>query len=476
MEAFSEQLSFGWNARLRKAPFVPYVDRFLYSPAFPLLMGALSFLSCAYSVEIPVYACYCGIFLYLCLFGRDYLPAIPLIVFCYIAPSSANNPGRNEQSVFWASGLVILALFVAIVGSVILRLATDRDLGGRTFLRKKRALLPGILALSASYVLGGVGSGHYFDHGYNNLLFVFLQIISIFLPYYFISGGVLWEKAPKNYLAWTAICVGFVVVAETVNCFLTREVVREGAIFREEIYVGWGHYNNMGGLLVMMMPFAFMLACGRKWGWFWQLVGVALFGGVVLTCSRGSILTACILLVLCCLLVVFRAERRWAAILVNVGTAAVAGAALWVFRDTILLNYWDSADNDALSRFAIYKAGLEQFLEFPVFGGTFFPVSYDLFGWAEVDAMSAFAAPRWHNTIVQLLASGGIVALIAYGFHRFQTIRLIWKKPTTGNLCIGLSVAAFLIASLLDCHFFNVGPTLFYAMALAFAENIPEAQ
>ena len=39
---------------------------------------------------------------------------------------------------------------------------------------------------------------------------------------------------------------------------------------------------------------------------------------------------------------------------------------------------------------------------------------------------------------------------------------------------IGLSILVLLLTSLLDCHFFNIGPVLFYSMALAFAEKINE--
>ena len=39
-----------------------------------------------------------------------------------------------------------------------------------------------------------------------------------------------------------------------------------------------------------------------------------------------------------------------------------------------------------------------------------------------------------------------------------------------------LSVMALLLASLLDCHFFNVGPVLFYSMALAYAEKIERSK
>ena len=72
------------------------------------------------------------------------------------------------------------------------------------------------------------------------------------------------------------------------------------------------------------------------------------------------------------------------------------------------------------------------------------------------------------------MSSCGSVGLIAYAFHRFQTIKLIFKKPNAEKSFIGLSILALLLMSMLDCHFFNIGPTLIYSMALAFAENIGE--
>ena len=70
-----------------------------------------------------------------------------------------------------------------------------------------------------------------------------------------------------------------------------------------------------------------------------------------------------------------------------------------------------------------------------------------------------------------MLASCGIVGMGAYLIHRLQTYRLILRNRSTEKTFIGLAVLALLICSLFDCHFFNVGPGLFYSMALAFAEN-----
>jgi O-antigen ligase len=87
-----------------------------------------------------------------------------------------------------------------------------------------------------------------------------------------------------------------------------------------------------------------------------------------------------------------------------------------------------------------------------------------------VAEFSAFFPSRWHNTIIQLLASCGVVGLLAYCYHRYQTIRLFVKKRTTVNVYIGIYIVTLLGMSLLDCHFFNVGPVLFYSIALAVME------
>jgi hypothetical protein len=54
-----------------------------------------------------------------------------------------------------------------------------------------------------------------------------------------------------------------------------------------------------------------------------------------------------------------------------------------------------------------------------------------------------------------------------------QTIRLFWRKRQRNMTFLGISLISLLLMSLLDCHFYNVGPALFYSAALAFAEKCP---
>ena len=65
--------------------------------------------------------------------------------------------------------------------------------------------------------------------------------------------------------------------------------------------------------------------------------------------------------------------------------------------------------------------------------------------------------------------------LTEYG-ERAIGVKLFFDTLSKETVFIGASVFVLLICSLFDCHFFNIGPTLFYAMALAFAENCNRKQ
>ena len=121
-------------------------------------------------------------------------------------------------------------------------------------------------------------------------------------------------------------------------------------------------------------------------------------------------------------------------------------------------------------RATLYKSGIESVDIEPSFGMTFYPTTYDIYDVATLESFSSFFPPRWHNTIIQILVSCGFVGLFAYLVHRISTVAVFVKRKNQVNIFIGISILSLLIMSLLDCHFFNVGPTLFYSMMLAVME------
>lgn len=456
-----------------------WVERFVYSKAFICLIAVIAASGNLFSVELAAYTVYIGLAVSISLFGRDLLPLVPIVIFAYITPSAANNPGRNGASVFYPAngGAYLICLAFLFAAALVIRLCADPELGGMKFLRTKRKLLPGMLALGAAYMLSGIGSRGYADHGVKNVFFGLIQFLGVFLLYFLLTGGVKWEKASRDYLAWTGLAVGLVLLTQIGGIYLNGNIFEDGAILRSRIFTGWGIHNNIGGLLAMMVPFPFYFACKRQRSWRYVLLASAFLLGVVLTCSRGSILGAGAAYCVSFLIALRYGKNKranFAAFLAVVIPAALCLLAFHkefysVFRDML------SKKLDPQSRDVFFVEGLRQFLQYPVFGGSFYPVDFVPWDWADLEAFSSFFPPRWHNTVIQLLAGCGIVGILAYGVHRIQTLKLFWKAPSLQKTFIGLSVLVLLGTSLLDCHFFNVGPTLFYSMALAFAEKGAEA-
>ena len=460
---------------LGRASYLRAFDDFLYKPAYFLLCGGLTVLANVCGAELFTYTCFVLIALYLCLFGRDLLPIMPLVICSYIAPSRSNNPGISNESIFSPArgGIYLIILAALMIVALIYRLIRDKELGRKAFFKCKRTLLPGMLALGLAYLLSGIGSAQLSKVVWQNLLFAFIQAASVIVLYVLLTGTVKWDQAPTGYLAWTGMCVGYVLLAELAFIYFRYQVIQSGVIERTLIYSGWGHYNNIGALLAMMIPFPFFLTGKGKHTGVFYFSGLLFLGGVLFTCSRGSILCGVVTYLASYTVSLLHSRRARANATIHIATALVFLTIFLVFADDLLRLFRTLLGHglDPFERDTGYIAGWKQFLKYPVFGGTFYPVDYPLFTWATSEEFVAFFPPRWHNTIIQMLASCGIVGFAAYSFHRIQTLQLFLRRFSGKKMFALVSMATLLATSMVDCHFFNVGPVLFYSMMLAFVEK-----
>ncbi len=456
-------------------PWATVIHKFLYSPAYFFLIGFLTVLSNTCNAELFVYTCFIIIGIYICFMARDLLPLTPMIVCGYITPSVGNNPGVNDSSIFsfHGGGLYIILLVVLFLISLIYRLATDPDFGGKKFFARKRTLLPGILALGFAYLLSGFGSGQWDKIGWQNLLFATLQFLSIGLIYFILSGGICWEQAPEKYLAWAGVCVGYVLLAELLFIFWDSNIIFEGRILRDKIYTGWGHYNNIGALLAMMIPFPFFLTGKSRYPSLFYFTALLFFAGLLLTCSRGSILFGIIIYLISYIFSLFSSGQARRSFGIHIFTVLLAGVLIFYYSEELRWLFFSivNAGFASKEREEIYSQGIAQFLKFPIFGGSFFPVNNALFSWSTSESFVSFFPPRWHNTLIQILASCGTVGIVAYLFHRVQTILLFIRDFSREKMFVAFSILALLLTSMLDCHLFNIGPAMFYSVALTFVEH-----
>lgn len=447
------------------------INCFLASPRYVIAAVLLTMAANMLSMELAVYSVFAAVAVYVCFWGDDLLPLLPLVICGYFAPSVKNNPGRNEQSVFSVGhgGGYILFLAALIGAAILFRVVKDR----RRFFSKKYTLLSGMLVLLGAYLLSGLGSAGYTERAGKNVLFALLQGGTIILPYFLFSGGVNWGKARKDYFAWVGFGTGCLLVGQILWIYCTNGVVVDGVIDRKQIYTGWGMYNNIGGALAMMIPFAFCLATKYRRGWIGTVVGTGFLLGVFLTCSRSSILTGTAIYLVCIFLMLRYARNRRHNTIALVTAVGLVLLSVALFHRYLLHLFSSLLENglDPSSRDEIYWEGWKLFKRYPIFGGSFYPAGYKPWEWSTNAGFTGFFPPRWHNTVIQLLASCGGVGLCAYLLHRVQTLRMILKNNTREKTFIGCAMLALVVSSMLDCHFFNIGPVLFYSMGLAFGEN-----
>ncbi len=468
-------------ASVKNSAAIKSINQVICSPWGVGILGVLTVLAFALSLEVAFYTFVVLYTIYVGLFADDLSPIMPLFILCYVTPSPHNNPGMSDQGLFYgASGIYLICIVSVAVLVLLLRIALDKDFGLRRLFTLKRTLLGGIIALGASYFLSGIMHEQYPEYAKGNLLFAFIQFASVFLLYFILSASVKWDRFNPDYFAWVGLIMGFVVSAEVIFLYITNNVIVDGSIFRNNISSGWGCYNNIGAIISMSIPFAFYFAARKKLSSIFLLIACLLFGMVILSGSRGSLVGAMYAFIACFVFTDFHGHyKKGFRITAMTLLCTVAAVALLfpneistVFNQIPNIAHIESGSlvvNDS-GRIEMYKNGWKVFLNNPIFGQSFYPIDYNLIGFAQMAEFNSFFPPRWHNTVIQMLASCGIVGMLAYSYHRIDTFRLYFKKRTLTNTYILHFIITLLVMSLLDCHFFNVGPVLFYSTALAVME------
>ena len=451
--------------------FICALQGFFRSVWYQALIVFLMVCANVFALELPVFYLYLLLGLLAVLFAEDTLPLVPIFCCAYMTISPENNPATKVgESAFYdpafqAQFIAILAIAaLAVAARLVHSLAFSPTREER---RGTPALSFGFLALGLSYVLGGLFSASYSGR---TALFGLVEIASLCALYYFFYYTVNFRHAEKDYLLRLFLLLGFGIMLETVRLYFLPGVVTETGVDRGQLTTGWGMYNNIGCIEAMCIPASFYYAATRKNGWRFTLLGCLTLAGVVLTQSRGSILFGGLVFLACFVLVILksRGKERLFHLLVAGALILLAMVAFAVFFEEAMKLFSSMIRFDANGREEIWRSGLKQFAEHPLFGVGFYEC--EAFRWGELPS-DAFLPPRYHNTLLQLMASGGLAALAAYIFHRFETVRLFLKRRTRENIFLAFIVLVLLLTSLLDCHFFNFGPGLLYSVILVFIER-----
>lgn len=462
--------------KLKNSRFMQHLNGFFRSGWFAALIAALMAVSELFALEIPVYYLYVLFGCLICFFCEDTLGIIPIVCCSYMTFSAQNNAGKfTDATAFSDPKVVVQFTFILCVGVAVLlgrlvtKLIQDPHRGFPRF-------AIGFLLLGLAYALGGVMGG-YFET--RSVIFGLTQLLALSGLYFFCRFSVDMEKTDASYFLLVMTCIGVGLCAEIVGMYFNEGAISAEGVVRTNLYTGWGIHNNVGCAMAMCMPAPFYFSVKRKNGWIYTIVGCFFMLAVVLSQSRGAMIFGAVVFLASGVFVLTQSkgmERIWN-LTVFLAVLIALFVSMIVLRAQLnaLFSSLIESGTDDYGRRTTWERCIEKFKESPIFGVGFYHTPGTVLTLGNMQTtdgavFETFMPPRAHNTYIQLITSGGLVALGAYAFHRLETLIHFFRRPTAGKVVIALSISALLLTSVLDCHFFNLGPGILYGALLFFAE------
>ncbi len=387
---------------------------------------------------------------------------MPVMSAVFIVSGKTYTPGNTgyaerylKPSVLIPLGITAALLIVSLVLFIVRNRKTANPLpSGKTWMS--------LLILCCVLLCNGA-----FAEGYTplNLFFAFIIAVSLLAVYLLFAFFLDIDKQIFDRFMYCLVVLGLLICFELLVAYCTTVQFVDGAIVKGSVVLGWGVWTHIGGMLVFLLPAHFYFVASHKYGWLAMASGMLQFVCIMLSQSRGALLMGGVMLLLCLAYLLLKGKNRKTnriVVLAMLGVGVVGSVFLFDKVLSLIQNFLDSGFDDN-GRFALWRAGLENFLEYPILGSGFYdcyvPEAHD--GWAK-----DLYPYLYHSTPVQILASAGIVGVGAYAYHRFCTVRNVLKHPNPHKTFFGLCILGLLLFSLTDVLLFKTYPTIIYALIL----------
>lgn len=447
------------------------LNRVFGSRLFPFVTAAVM-IACYYT-GLDLFAFYYVavtgiIILTLC---DDLTPFITLLAFLTVIISYQHSPseasGNSDYLFRTAVAAQAITLIALLISAAVVRII-------RTFCQRRFKFTPvffGLCALSAAFLFNGL-----FSKGYTpmNLVYGIFQTIIYLGLYVLLKDNVKLNGKTFKYIATVFLALSVLLVVELFIAYFTTEgIYVNGELHRGRLSFGWGVYNTMGMLLLLCIPSVVYLASLYKHGWILTLYSVLLVVSCILSMSRQAILGVAVIYPLGLIYLIVKTRQRLINCLI-IGAAFICAAVVIAIKwDSVVNSFSQIFENvivngqlNGSGRMKLYKTAWEEFLKAPVFGTGFYSGSLE--GSAAYNASGLDIIPLfYHNTLLQMTASCGIIGLAAYLVHRFQTIISFLSNVTVERSYMAVSMFTLLFLSLLDVHMFDILPTMLYISFLS---------
>ncbi len=390
---------------------------------------------------------------------------MPLISFIFLVTveHSPNVPYYSKFYIEPAVIAVIAVLAVLLISSFVFFCVKNRY-RAKSLPWKSKGFL-GMLILCGVMMINGAFCEYY---TVSNAIYPISFVLSMLGVYVLFACYMRFDESAFEYFMTCVLAASLLICAELLLAYLTGGVkFVNGSVVKESVVLGWGIWTAIGGMLAFLMPVCFWFAHSHKRGWIFYLLGFLEYFCILLSQSRGALLFGTGVLGLCLIVLCVSGENRrqnriLTAVVAAVGVLGVL--LLWDKLMGVLQNYLAYGMDDN-GRFDIWRIGWKNFTDYPIFGAGFYN-SFAYEGWQK-DVYPYL----YHNTVLQMAATGGVLLLGAYLYHRGTTVLLVVKQPSAGKTFLGICILGLISFSLLDVIFFNTYPTIIYSLMLLFMDR-----
>lgn len=403
-------------------------------------------------------------------------PALFIVPAFILQVPLVHSPGTPIHSDYLFTGWRLIAvlglaamLLVAVIAYVV-RLRLWR----RISLRRIK-ILPALLILAAAFLTNGLLSETWSLRGF---IFGAVEAAFFLLLFMLLFLGLSREEdehALLDYVTYITLIFAAMILLQMGHLFAFGDAIKDGAIVKGNVNLGWATCNPLGAILVTLIPTLFYGAMTKRNGFLYFVFASLVYVAAVCTCSRNALLFGTLIYALCLIIAIVKATgRRGRIALIVFAILAVAAVVVLftLFREkmlTLFSSYVNQGMDDS-GRIGIWKDAWEQFLGNRLFGAGFF--TSDPAGGIAVNGVPFMV----HNTPLEFLSSAGIVGLIAYFYYRAETIRPLLMKPTLGKTMLGLSYLVIVAEGLLDVFVLGFYMMLYPFAIMAVAYRIYEIQ
>ncbi len=440
-------------SRVKDSKFANELHKILCSPFFVMGLSLFTLLCSSFKVKVLGFIVLTIIFSIVCITQRDLKPIIPLVIF-------TNCIGYYKMSLDLATihyvilGICAFVAVLAIAYYFIFKFVVEKEKFN------KGKLFWGLVVLFVVCMFSGIACKDY-NHVYT--LRLFGVFVLIFLGYLLLANSI--DESAKDYTAFTFVCFGIFACLQMVVFYAgTEDVVL--AFHQKALTTWWGMTNSIATAIAMSLPFAVYLAT-KKAPQIYIPLSVVMLVGIFFTFSRGNMLFVAIFYPLILIYGFIVSKKKLSYGITSLVCLVLVSVVIFALKEQILewFGVVRSLGLDDNGRKELWDYALNDFKNNKIFGAGFY-------GEDGIDLPTPLK--KFHSTVLQILASAGIVGCIGFIVHYFQRYKMMFTKLSVFKVFALFGLALYEAYGLIDINLLRYFQIILLVIILVTCEKETE--